>query len=322
MNKTSWWHERVAGRPHDATGSTSTSAISLPRDLAEHEESTSASARPRTAPSPCASSPSGWTRTARGRSGASPATSARTRLIVADDRDRAQLRGGPPVDLRRATNGTGSQDQARGDFDHLVFATTDPGPARARAPLRRGLERGRLRRRVGRADGRRGRALAPRARPRPLGGLPRLLRAARGLLRELGRGDRGKPPASITILSGDVHHAYLAEVAFRRGAGVQQRRVPGRLLAVPQRPRLGTRSARSASPPRARAPLIGRALARAAGAHDPGIRWRFAEGPYFDNQVATLSLNGRSASLKLEKTEGDPESDARSLETVFERRLA
>jgi hypothetical protein len=67
---------------------------------------------------------------------------------------------------------------------------------------------------------------------------------------------------------------------------------------------------------------LARTLARAAGARRPDIRWRFTEGPYFDNQVATLTLRDRTATLKLEKTEGDPSTDARSLETVFERRLA
>ena len=64
---------------------------------------------------------------------------------------------------------------------------------------------------------------------------------------------------------------------------------------------------------------LGRGLARAAGAPAPEIRWRFREGPYFDNQVATITLDGRDATMRLEKTVGDPESDERSLERVFER---
>jgi hypothetical protein len=66
---------------------------------------------------------------------------------------------------------------------------------------------------------------------------------------------------------------------------------------------------------------LGRRLARTAGARDPEMRWRFVEGPYFDNQVATLTLEGREARMKLEKTVADPQSDRRNLETVFERRL-
>jgi hypothetical protein len=66
---------------------------------------------------------------------------------------------------------------------------------------------------------------------------------------------------------------------------------------------------------------ITRALARPAGVPDPAIGWRFLEGPYFDNQVASLTLDGRSARIELEKTKpGDAEEHA--LETTFERRLA
>jgi hypothetical protein len=70
---------------------------------------------------------------------------------------------------------------------------------------------------------------------------------------------------------------------------------------------------------------IGRALARSAGAPDPEIRWRFCEGPYFDNQAATLILDGRSSAMRLEKTIADEASADREipkLETVFERPLA
>ena len=41
------------------------------------------------------------------------------------------------------------------------------------------------------------------------------------LLRSVGAGERGRAPASVVVLSGDVHHAYLAEVAFRAGSGVE-----------------------------------------------------------------------------------------------------
>ena len=41
------------------------------------------------------------------------------------------------------------------------------------------------------------------------------------LVRDIGAGRRGRPPASIVLLGGDIHEAYLQEVAFRRGAGVR-----------------------------------------------------------------------------------------------------
>ncbi len=35
---------------------------------------------------------------------------------------------------------------------------------------------------------------------------------------------------------------------------------------------------------------------------DPGIRWRMTgDGPWFDNQVATLIIEGRRISMRLDK---------------------
>lgn len=64
-----------------------------------------------------------------------------------------------------------------------------------------------------------------------------------------------------------------------------------------------------------------RGIAGAAGVSDPGLRWRLAEGPYFDNQVATLRLDGRRAVMQLDKTVPGEEEERR-LDCVFERRLA
>ena len=44
------------------------------------------------------------------------------------------------------------------------------------------------------------------------------------------------------------------------------------------------------------------------------------EGPYFDNQVGTVRLDGRSAIVRLDKTMAG-EEDQRALEKTFERRL-
>ena len=42
-----------------------------------------------------------------------------------------------------------------------------------------------------------------------------------GIVRAVGTGERGEAPASIVALSGDVHHAYLAEVGFPPGTGMR-----------------------------------------------------------------------------------------------------
>jgi hypothetical protein len=121
-------------------------------------------------------------------------------------------------------------------------------------------------------------------------------------LRAVGAGERGTPPASIVILSGDVHHAYLAEVGYPADAGVRSAVVQA--VCSPVRNPLDRRERRmlrsALSWP---ATVAAGALARLAGVREPPVRWRFPEPPTFDNQIATLSLRGRAARLKIEKTQ-------------------
>ena len=142
----------------------------------------------------------------------------------------------------------------------------------------------------------------------------------RELIEEIGSGEHGRAPASIVVLSGDVHHAYLAEVGYPTGTNIDS--AVYQAVCSPYRNPLEQHE-RTAIKIGFSRPFTAamKALGRAAGADDPGIRWRLAEGPYFDNQVATLRLDGREASMKLDKTvEG--EEGRRELECVFERRLA
>jgi hypothetical protein len=140
----------------------------------------------------------------------------------------------------------------------------------------------------------------------------------RDLLHEVATGKRGKAPASVVVLSGDVHHAYLAEVAY---PGSADRSPVYQAVCSPYRNPLDQKERRVVRwgfgrPFTAFAQL----LARSAGAGDPGIRWRTLEGPYFDNQVATLSLEGRDARLRLDKTV--PGEDGKeALEKTFSRHL-
>jgi hypothetical protein len=65
-----------------------------------------------------------------------------------------------------------------------------------------------------------------------------------------------------------------------------------------------------------------RALARSAGVDDPGIRWRMVgDGPWFDNQVATLEIDGRRIAMRLEKAVPVDTTSAR-LQCVLDHRLA
>ena len=65
-----------------------------------------------------------------------------------------------------------------------------------------------------------------------------------------------------------------------------------------------------------------RTLARLAGVRDAGIGWRMkGDGPWFDNQVATLEIDGRDIRRRLEKAVPVDEQEAR-LECVLEQPLA
>jgi hypothetical protein len=138
------------------------------------------------------------------------------------------------------------------------------------------------------------------------------------LIRAVAAGERGPAPASVGVLSGDVHHAYLAETEFPKRSGVQS--IVYQAVCSPFRhplaahERLAVRAAMSRP-----ATAITRALARSAGVKDPALRWR-VKRPTFDNQVATLALEDRKARVTIERTHGDWRHP--TLETVLDRTLA
>ena len=141
------------------------------------------------------------------------------------------------------------------------------------------------------------------------------------VIEQVGSGARGEPPASIIALSGDVHHAYLAEMAFPRSAGV--RSAAYQAVCSPFRNPLDSHERHAVRIVASRATeLVGRALCRAAGVPPPPIRWRLVEDPVFDNQVATLSIDRRRADLHIERAIPDGDDGGRRLETTLARRLA
>ena len=114
-------------------------------------------------------------------------------------------------------------------------------------------------------------------------------------------GVRGTPPATIGVLSGDVHHSYLTH------AWPADRAEVGSLIyeavCSPFRHPLEVSQQRSIKAALSRpAVTAARALARTAHAPAPELDWGFVQPPSFDNSVATLTLAGRSAQLTIEKT--------------------
>jgi hypothetical protein len=138
------------------------------------------------------------------------------------------------------------------------------------------------------------------------------------LIGAVAAGERGPAPASIGVLSGDVHHAYLAEVAFSKPPGVQSSVYQA--VCSPFRHPLATHERVAVRAAMSRpATAITRALARSAGVADPPLRWHL-DRPTFDNQVATLALEGREARLAIQRTHGDWRHP--KLETILDRTLS
>jgi hypothetical protein len=140
------------------------------------------------------------------------------------------------------------------------------------------------------------------------------------LLREIGAGQHGTAPKTIVALSGDVHHAYLAEVGFPRGSGVRSRVYQA--VCSPFRNPLDANERRvirfGASRFMARA---GRLLARSAGVPAPRVAWRFTEEPYFDNVVGSLTLGPDSAHLVIERVREREGGTGMDLERVLSHDL-
>jgi hypothetical protein len=118
----------------------------------------------------------------------------------------------------------------------------------------------------------------------------------------LGRGEMGRAPATALVLSGDVHHAYVAELVEPGGLDtrVHQLTVSPLHNSAPHAIEIGftvgwSRWARM---------LTGglRALARVP--HSP-LAWRKQAGPFFGNELGELVLEGRDARFLLWATSRD-----------------
>ena len=125
----------------------------------------------------------------------------------------------------------------------------------------------------------------------------------------VGAADRGDAaPATICVLSGDVHHTYVSEAAYRS-------RLASRVYQI------------TCSPIHNTIPTPMRVVFKASWSHTferfvklfsrwahvppVPIRWHHPTGPHFGNILALLVLDGRQARLVLEQAIRADEPDAR-----------
>jgi hypothetical protein len=212
-------------------------------------------------------------------------------------------------------------ERATGDFDHLLFGTSLPlllGPGlhhleAASEAVCAGV--------WGHPAARIGESIRQLVDLEHWPAFHKSFTALTHLLRSVASGERsnGDPPASVAVLSGDVHHGYLAKMDFGDAVKTpvyQSASSPLRNpLGLPERliMRFGWTE---------RGRRVGEILSRLAGVEEPDVSWHLVhEAPWFHNHVSSLEIRGREALLKVEKT--TPENDtAPQLYRILEHRLA
>lgn len=117
-----------------------------------------------------------------------------------------------------------------------------------------------------------------------------------------------RPPATVTVISGDVHHSYLArfERRGRPGAAIYQATCSPIRNQTSHAMKLGFHLGWN---PAVRLAAVG--LSRLAGRSGSAVRWRKLSGPYFQNAVALLTQHHRSARLSLYGAERTPDAGTR-----------
>jgi PhoD-like phosphatase len=160
--------------------------------------------------------------------------------------------------------------------------------------------------------------LAARHAGRPLGRLAEKLRQAADLehwaafgrsFERLGRtlvaaarGEYGPPPATALVLSGDVHHAYAAELVHPDGlrTRVHQLTVSPLHNQAPHAIEIGFRIGWSRW-----ARLLTGTIGRLARVSPTRLRWEKKAGPFFGNELGELVLEDRDARFRLFATSRD-----------------
>ncbi|SES48523.1 PhoD-like phosphatase [Streptomyces sp. yr375] len=137
---------------------------------------------------------------------------------------------------------------------------------------------------------------------------PTSFTALAALIAEAGTGARA--PATVLVLSGDVHHAYVAEARWPEATGGGGAAGPDARVfqltcspvhnSIPLSIKVGFRFGWSAL-----ARALGRRFRRHGHCPRPPVNWRRTGGPWFGNQLMSLTLQGRSARLRLEQARGD-----------------
>ncbi|REK90394.1 alkaline phosphatase family protein [Streptomyces inhibens] len=227
---------------------------------------------------------------------------------VLDEGNRAMLDKSEGEWLRQAVL------EGRGSYDHLLLGSSLPWLLPHLIHAAEGWNAALCGGERGPRWARRSEFLRQRADLEHWAAFPDSFTALTELIAEAGSG--ANAPATVCVLSGDVHHAYVAEPHWR-GAGQEptsrvlqltcspvHNSIPGSLQA-------GFRFGWSRS-----GRWLGKLLARHGRLTRPPVKWRRTGGPWFGNQLMTLTLVGRTARIALDQARREKQGDVR-LVTVW-----
>ena len=244
----------------------------------------------------------------------------RSRLVVVDSRAARVLADGRR-DMVDDEEWDWIVEHARGAYRPPHHREHAAGLHAAGHPLPRGVERGGLRRRLGRrSPARVGRAHAARARPRALAGVSALVRhhgrAARASSPRRGGGEpRRRSPSSAATCT--------RPTSPRSRSARDQRSRVYQVVCSPFRNPLPPRERRVVRwcATRGRGRVMRRARARCGRAPAPAATGAFVRGPTFDNSIAVLELDERAARVTICRS-GAEEEDGPALTQLHTRVLS
>jgi hypothetical protein len=241
----------------------------------------------------------------------------RTRLVVIDSRGGRVLENGDRS-MVDDEQWRWIEEQAQGDFDHFLIGTSVPfllGPGmHGFQTWNEGVASG--------AWGKRasgwGESIRRAYDLEHWASFRASFEALEGLIQDLATGRRGGAPHSVLILSGDVHHGYLAEADLGDGAAPVYQAVCSPLRnALP-----GKKSRLQQYAWTTVGEFTGRLLSRLAGVRKDQISWRLTHRePWFANHVATLTLDGPRAEMSFQAAVLDASSEP-ALEDMYGHRLS
>ena len=214
------------------------------------------------------------------------------RLVVVDSRAARELQPDARAMLDR-DEARWLDEQLRGGFEHLLIGTSLP------FLLARGLHHLEAfsEALAGGAWGERGGRLGEKLRQavdlEHWGAFQNSFQEVAHQAMEVAAGERGPAPSTVTFLSGDVHHSYVSEARPTRHERALRSTILQAVCSPIRNPLSRNMRFATAVLSYGVAGPAGRLASWSTRVPDAPLTWTYAEGPWFDNNLAFLRLAGR-----------------------------